>query len=63
LGVYYLHDLTKQFRSLNLALLAYNAGPGEIQNRLENNIAFSEEYATLVLDAYQSFKKSKPPTF
>ena len=63
LGVYYLHGLTKQFRSLNLALLAYNAGPGEIQNRLENNIAFSEEYATLVLDAYQSFKKSKPPTF
>jgi len=63
LGVYYLHDLTKQFRSLNLALLAYNAGPAEIQNRLANNIAFSEEYATLVFDAYHNFKKSKPPTF
>ena len=63
LGVYYLHDLTKQFRSLNLALLAYNAGPAEIQNRLEKNIAFSDEYATLVFDAYHSFKKSQPPTF
>ncbi|MBM4297041.1 MAG: lytic transglycosylase domain-containing protein [Deltaproteobacteria bacterium] len=63
LGVYYLHDLAKQFRSLNLALLAYNAGPAEIQNRLENNIAFSEEYATLVFDAYHSLKKSRPPAF
>jgi len=63
LGVYYLHDLTKQFRSLNLALLAYNAGPGEIQNRLENNIAFSDEYATLVFDAYHHLKKTKSPTF
>ncbi len=63
LGVYYLHDLTKQFKSLNLALLAYNAGPGEIQNRLEKNVTFSEKYATLVFDAYHSFKKSHQPTF
>src|SRR5262245_1944977 len=63
LGVYYLHDLNKQFRSLNLALLAYNAGPAEIQSRLQNNIAFSDEYATLVFDAYHSFKASTPPTF
>jgi len=63
LGVYYLHDLNKQFKSLNLALLAYNAGPGEIQNRLERNVTFSEEYATLVFDAYHSLKKSNPPTF
>jgi soluble lytic murein transglycosylase-like protein len=63
LGVYYLHDLTKQFRSLNLALLAYNAGPAQIQNRLLNNIAFSDEYATLVFDAYHTLKQSKPPTF
>ena len=63
LGVYYLHDLTKQFRSLNLALLAYNAGPAQIQNRLLNNIAVSDEYATLVFDAYHSLKQSQPPTF
>ena len=63
LGVYYLHGLTKQFNSLNLALLAYNAGPAEIQNRLENNLALSDEYTTMVFDAYHSFKASKPPTF
>jgi soluble lytic murein transglycosylase len=63
LGVYYLHDLAKQFRSLNLALLAYNAGPGEIQNRLQNNLGFSDEYATLVFDVYHNFKKSTPPAF
>lgn len=63
LGVYYLHDLAKQFRSLNLALLAYNAGPAEIQNRLENNIAVSDEYATQIFDAYHNFKNFRPPAF
>jgi soluble lytic murein transglycosylase len=60
LGVYYLHDLKKQFRNLNLALIAYNAGPTEIQNRLDNNIDLSDEYATLVLTAYQKNKKALP---
>jgi soluble lytic murein transglycosylase-like protein len=63
LGVYYLHNLTRQFRSLNLALIAYNAGPAEIQNCLEKNIAFSDQYATLVLDAYHDLKNHKPPAF
>ncbi len=63
LGVYYLHDLTKQFKNLNLALIAYNAGPSEIQNRLEKNLEFSNDYATAVLDAYQSYQQTKHPTF
>jgi soluble lytic murein transglycosylase-like protein len=63
LGVYYLHGLTKQFPSLNLALVAYNAGPAEIQSRLEKNLDVSDEYANLVIETYQSYKKSKPPTF
>jgi soluble lytic murein transglycosylase-like protein len=63
LGVYYLHDLTKQFQNLNLALLAYNVGPGEIQNRLAKNLEFSHGYATLVLETYHHYKKSPPPTF
>ena len=63
LGVYYLHDLTKQFQNLNLALIAYNAGPAETQNRLEKNLELSNEYATAVLDTYQSYKKTKLPTF
>ncbi len=61
LGIYYLQDLHKQFQHLNLALAAYNCGPGEVQNRVENNLQMSDEFATLVLDAYQRFKKTKTP--
>ena len=63
MGVYYLYDLRKQFRNLHLALIAYNAGPAEVQNRLENNQEFSQEYATLVLDAYKRYTNRKAPTF
>ncbi len=63
LGVYYLHDLAKQFRNMRLALLAYNAGPGEIQNRLANNVDFPHDYATLVLDMYHRYKTAPPPPF
>ena len=62
LGVYYLHDLKKQFRDLNLALTAYNFGPAEIQNRLENNLELSSEYAGNVLQAYRNLI-SKHPSF
>jgi soluble lytic murein transglycosylase len=63
LGVYYLHDLKKSFRNLNLALIAYNMGPTEIRSRLENKIELSEEYSTAVLTAYQNYKNSKHPLF
>jgi soluble lytic murein transglycosylase len=63
LGVYYLHDLRKQFESVNLALTAYNVGPAEIQNRLENNLELSDDFAAIVLEAYQRYKRSKTPTF
>jgi hypothetical protein len=63
LGVYYLHDLKKSFRDVSIALVAYNLGPTELRNRLDNNIDFSDEYATTVLSAYQKLKKTKPPTF
>lgn len=63
MGVYYLHDLRKQFRNLNLALIAYNAGPADLQNRLENNREFSQDFATVVLDAYTRYTNRKAPTF
>jgi hypothetical protein len=63
LGVYYLHDLKKSFRDVSIALVAYNLGPTELRNRLDNNIEFSDEYAATVLSTYQKFKKTKPPTF
>ena len=63
LGVYYLHDLRKSFRNLTLALIAYNIGPTEIRNRLENNIELSDAYSTAVLTAYQNYKNTKQPIF
>ena len=65
LGVYYLHDLKKNFRNLTHALTAYNMGPTETKNRLENDLEIPEEYSTLVLAAYRQYKsgKTKQPTF
>jgi len=65
LGVYYLHDLKKSFRNLTHTLTAYNIGPTETKNRLDNDIELSDEYATLVLAAYRNYKngKAKTPTF
>jgi soluble lytic murein transglycosylase-like protein len=63
LGVFYLDGLKKQFRNLTLALLAYNIGPGEIQNRLANNVESADEYPTLVLTAYREYRKARAPSF
>src|SRR6266498_1467860 len=63
LGVYYLHDLMKQFRNLSLTLSAYNVGPAEIQNQLDNDLELADEFAALVLDAYQRYKNAKQPRF
>jgi soluble lytic murein transglycosylase-like protein len=63
LGVYYLDGLKKSFRDVSTALVAYNLGPTELRNRLENNIEFSNEYASIVLSAYQKLTKTKQPTF
>ena len=63
LGVYYLHDLKKSFRDVSIALIAYNLGPTEVRNRLDNNREFPDEYATTVLSTYQRLKKTKPPLF
>jgi soluble lytic murein transglycosylase-like protein len=63
MGVYYLHGLRKQFRNLDLALIAYNAGPADLQNHLDTNQEISREFATLVLDAYTRYTNRKAPTF
>lgn len=63
LGVYYLHNLYRQFHDLNLLLIAYNAGPAEAQSRLDNNMEFSDDFAALVLDAYQRYQRVKQPAF
>jgi peptidoglycan lytic transglycosylase len=63
LGIYYLQDLKKQFQHVNLALTAYNFGPADTLNRIENNLDLPEEFAALVLDAYQRHKTTKTPAF
>lgn len=65
LGVYYLHDLRKSFRTLTHTLTAYNMGPTETKNRLDNEMELSAEYATMVLAAYRQYKngKAKQPIF
>jgi len=63
LGTYYLNGMKKIFRSLNHALAAYNVGPTELRNRLDNNIEVPVEFANAVLSAYQKYQKPMPPIF
>lgn len=63
LGIYYLHALKKQFRDMDVALTAYNFGPADTQNRIENNLDLSGDFAALVLGAYQRHKRTKTPAF
>lgn len=63
LGVYYLNGLKERFRSLSLALLAYNLGPSEMQNRLDNQIYFSGDYAAAVFNAYRKYKNTQNTAF
>ena len=63
LGIYYLDDLKKSFRSMNLALVAYNVGPTEMRNRLENDIEFPIEFADTVLSVYRKYQSPKQPAF
>jgi soluble lytic murein transglycosylase len=63
LGVYYLSGLKKSFNHMSTALIAYNLGPTELRNRLENELEYSDEYAVAVLSTYQKYKQAKPPTF
>lgn len=63
LGIYYLHDLKKQFQHLHHALTAYNYGPSHTQSLLESNLELSDEFATQVLATYRRYQQAKPPIF
>ena len=63
LGIYYLYDLKKSFRSMNLALVAYNVGPTEMRNRLDNDIEVPIEFANVVLSVYRKYQAPKQPAF
>lgn len=63
LGVYYLHDLRKNFRNLTHTLTAYNIGPTETKNRLDNDLELSDKYANAVLTIYYKHKKTPLHSF
>lgn len=56
LGVFYLNSLKKNFRDLKLALTAYNWGPTEVRNRLQEDEGLPLEYAMKVLSTYNSYR-------
>jgi soluble lytic murein transglycosylase len=58
LGIYYLQGLKRRFQNWSVALTAYNFGPIDTQNRIDNNLDLSEEFAALVLEAYQRYKQA-----
>jgi soluble lytic murein transglycosylase-like protein len=58
LGISYLYLLKKSFRDLTLALTAYNRGPTEVKNRLEEDEAVPLDYANRVFSAYHGYRKT-----
>jgi soluble lytic murein transglycosylase-like protein len=63
LGIYYLYGLTKSFRSMNLALAAYNVGPTAMRDHLENETEAPIEFTNAVLSVYRKYQAPKPPAF
>lgn len=56
LGVYYLRNLKKNFGDMKLALTAYNWGPTEIRNRLDEEADIPFGYAMRVLSIYHYYR-------
>lgn len=63
LGIHYLHDLKNQFQNWTATLTAYNFGPGDTWSRIEKNAGLSEEFAMLVINAYERYKRHQYPSF
>lgn len=57
LGVAYLTQLVKQFKSFKLGLLAYNQGPGTIMANITNKEQLSVRYYRKVLKSYYNLKE------
>jgi soluble lytic murein transglycosylase-like protein len=57
LGIAYLTQLVKRFKSFKLGLLAYNQGPGVIRQTLTNKEPLSITYYQKVLRYYYRLKK------
>jgi len=56
IGVYYLSMLNRNFNDLKLAIIAYNQGPYNVQERLTNNQELPDNYVNKVLDYYANLR-------
>lgn len=61
LGVFYLGQLKENFKDLKLALTAYNLGPAQVKNRLEERVPMSFTYAKKVLSVHRIYKSQNTP--
>jgi hypothetical protein len=57
LGVAYLTQLITQFKSFKLGLVAYNQGPGAVQQTLSSGGTLTLDYYKLVLKSYYDLRK------
>jgi soluble lytic murein transglycosylase len=56
IGVYYLSMLNRNFSDLKLAIIAYNQGPYNVQERLTNNQELPDNYLNKVLNYYANLR-------
>jgi len=56
IGVYYLSILNRDFNGLKTAIIAYNQGPYNVQERLTNNQELPDDYLNKVLDYYANLR-------
>lgn len=56
IGVYYLSVLNRDFNDLKTAIIAYNQGPYNVQERLTNNQELPSNYVDKVLNYYANLR-------
>ena len=56
IGVYYLSMLNRNFNDLKTAIIAYNQGPYNVQERLTNNQELPDNYVSKVLGYYANLR-------
>ena len=61
LGVFYLSQLKQSFKDLKLALTAYNLGPAQVKNRLEERAPIPFSYAKKVLSLQRIYSSQSSP--
>ena len=56
MGMYYLFKMMLQFKDVRLALVAYNCGPGFVEEMLKRGNKLPEEYVDRVMGNYEKIK-------